>query len=348
MNTVHELRSSNYEKLPIPNLKAKTRKKFSVSGRFDALFQLVIAIIGFLALLDLTMFFSISINPYVIVLFLIYIVLLPLLSSIRYAYTYFAILPVPYLGSWLISITYLSSFSIPILYASILVSIIPVAMVTSLHVFSRTRNMFGRVPMASFSRTGSALASLIFFMAGQAILGLKPLEFDVINKAIFYGLLLSAYILSSMIYVNSAYRYKVMCKTLNTNRIERKISNIWKKIDNRFSDHRENVDLLRYYSLDALGSFEEGSYEMAFISTYKVINEETVVNPRDYVSDKREGEPSSFFGIRAILMHSRRKDIQINVRKIREIKKKLPQYCIEVLQRASTFLEKLSAKNSPI
>jgi len=156
LNTVHELRCSNYEKSPIPNLKAKTRKKFSISGRFGALFRLVIAIIGFLALLDLTMFFSISINPYVIVLFLIYIVLLPLLSSIRHAYTYFAILPVPYLGSWLISITYLSSFSIPILYASILVSIIPVAMVTSLHVFSRTRNMFGRVPMASFSSSATA------------------------------------------------------------------------------------------------------------------------------------------------------------------------------------------------
>lgn len=139
-----------------------------------------------------------------------------------------------------------------------------------------------------------------------------------------------------------------MCKILNTNRIERKISIIWKKIDNRFSDHRENVDLLRYYFLDALRSFEEGSYEMAFLSAYKVINEETVVNPRNYVSDKREGEPSSFSEIRAILMHSRRKDIQINVRKIREIKKKLPQYCIEVLQRASAFLEKLSAKNSSI
>jgi len=329
-------------KLVFSSLKAKIRK-VSIGGKSNILLHLAIVIIGFFALFDLTLFLSVSTNQYLVVFILIYTILIPLLASIRHAHTYFVLLPVPYLGSWLISITYLSSFNIPVTHASILVSIIPVVITTLFHVFLRTRNMFGRVPMASFSRTGSALTSLIFFIGGQVILGLKPLEFDVTNKAIFYSVLLVAYILSSMIYVNSAYRYRVMCKTLGTNRIERKLSKIWKRIDNEFSNKKENVDLLQYYFLDALRLFEEGSYEMAFISTYKVINEPTVVDPKQCVKDERVGELSSFSEIRTILMHSRRKDVQINVRKIREIKKKLPQYCIELLRKASIFLEEVSA-----
>lgn len=304
---------------------------------------MMLVVLGFFVLFDLTMILSISGNPYTIAFILIYIVLLPLWTIIRHAHIYFIVLPVPYLGSWLMSIIYLSSFALPVLQASILVSIIPVTLATMVHIFSRTRNMLGRISMTSFSRTAFAVASAIFFTTGLVILGSKPIEFNDFNKSTLFAALSLAYISASMIYVNSAYRYRVICKKLGANRIERKLSSIWDRIDNRFSEQRENVDLLRYYFLDALHLFEEGNYEMAFITGYKVINEETVVDPKKYISDKREGEPSSFSEIRTILMHSRshRKEVQINVKRIRETKRKLPRYCIELLQRSYTFLEKL-------
>jgi hypothetical protein len=66
------------------------------------------------------------------------------------------------------------------------------------------------------------------------------------------------------------------------------------------------------------------------------------VDPKDYVSDKRNGKPESFSEIRTILMHSRRKETQIDVDKIKETKKELPYYCVELLQRDFEFLEILS------
>jgi len=195
--------------------------------------------------------------------------------------------------------------------------------------------------MASFSRYSIAAASAIFFMVGLLILGSPPVELNPLNKAIFYGALLLAFIMSSMLYVNSAYRYKKMCKGFGTNKIEQEMSAIWEKIGNRFSDKEKDVDLLRYYFTDAWRLFEEGAYENAFISAYKVINEETVVNPKEYVSDKREEEPASFSEIRTILLHSRRKKIQIDVKRIRETKRKLPQYCMELLNKCYSFLNEL-------
>lgn len=154
------------------------------------------------------------------------------------------------------------------------------------------------------------------------------------------------YCSSSLIYINSAYRYKLICKRLNTNKIEDQITPAWEKIEKRFSNKKEDVELLRYYFLEAIRLFEEGSFEMAYFSAYKIIREPTVVDPREYVSDKREGEPSSFSEIRAILMHSRRKDIQVSPKKISEIKVKLPEYALEIIQRASTFIQKLAIKEN--
>lgn len=111
-------------------------------------------------------------------------------------------------------------------------------------------------------------------------------------------------------------------------------------MENKFFDQQRDLDLLRYYLGDALRLFVEGDYEMAFISGYKVINEETIVNPRDYVSVERKGKPS-FSEVRALLMHSRRKRTQIDVKRIKETKRNLPQDCLELLERCFTLLKRI-------
>ena len=298
-------------------------------------------VIAFFALFDLTIVAFATTNFYAIAFFMLYPLLPLFLSGIRHAFLYFVFLPVPYLGSALISALYLSSFEIQLFHASLLASAIPLALVTSIHLYSRRRCMIGRVPLASFSRYSLAIGSTIFYMVGVVLLFPLTMEIPVLNKTMFYPALLLAYIASSILYVNSAYRYRIICNKLGSKRIEQELSEIWEGIGDRFPDRGKDLDLLRYYFVDSLRLFEEGDYEKAFLSGYKVINEETVVNPKEYISDKKEGEPSSFSDIRTILMHSRRKKTEIDVKRIRETKKKLPQYCTELLLRCFTFLKGL-------
>ncbi|MGF3572480.1 MAG: hypothetical protein ACQXXG_03530, partial [Candidatus Bathyarchaeia archaeon] len=58
---------------------------------------------------------------------------------------------------------------------------------------------------------------------------------------------------------------------------------------------------------------------------------------------KREGEPSSFSEIRAILLHSRRRDEKISPKLVYAIRAKLPEYTREIIQRAATFVEDLAS-----
>jgi len=139
-----------------------------------------------------------------------------------------------------------------------------------------------------------------------------------------------------------------MCKVLKTDKIEKKTDVIWKKLIQKFPNKKEDVELLRYYFSDAIRQFEEGSYESAFLSAYKIIRDETVVDPTKYITDKRKGKPSSFAQIRAILMHSRRKRTEISPKTIRETKAKLPKYTLEVIERGAEFLEKIALDQNKI
>lgn len=320
--------------------------KFKATGWVKRLYQLLVVLVAFFILLDMTIFLSISLSPYLFGIILIYIILLPLMTLIRHKQTYLAVLPIPCLGSWAISIIYYSSFDIPVLETSILVSIIPIVFVTLVHFVSRSRNVLFRAPMASWSRSWFGMASSVFFLVVPFVLGPRTLTMQPFLGIIYYLVLLLAYIMSSMLYVNSMYRYRIMCDKLGASSIERKMVKVWKTIEEKFSEKQKDVDLLRYYFGDALRLFEEGAYEESFISCYKTICEETIVNPKDYVSDIREGEPASFSEIRTILMHSRRKEIQIDLDKIRLTKRRLPQYCLELLQRAFSFLELLAIEQS--
>ncbi|MEM2103358.1 MAG: hypothetical protein QW717_00515 [Candidatus Bathyarchaeia archaeon] len=169
------------------------------------------------------------------------------------------------------------------------------------------------------------------------------MKLEPVNKLAFYVVLSVMFCLSSLTCINSAYRYRLICKILNTSNIEDKFATLWEKIERKFYQKREDVELLRYYFLEATRLFEEGSFEMAYLSAYKIIREKTVVDPKEFpFLDKREGEPSSFSEIRAILMHSRRKDIRVSPKRITEIKAKLPKYALEIILKSSIFIEKIA------
>jgi len=300
-------------------------------------------LVMFITLMFLTLTFSIYIIIPVALCILLYTFIAPLLSHISHSKTYFVLLPAPYIGAWFISMMFSISFSLQNVYFIYLVSAIPVIIVTLMHLFSRMRNiLLGRIYLSSLARIGFMEASLIFLLIGPSVLRSEPLKLEPFNKVVFYVLLLVLYCSFSITYVNSAYRYRVMCKVLKANKIEDKIDVMWKKLTQKFPNKKEDVELIRYYFFDAIRQFEEGSYESAFLSAYKIIREKTVVDPRNYISDKREGDPSSFSQIRAILVHSRRKHTEISPKTIRETKIKLPKYALEVIERGAEFLEKIA------
>jgi len=123
--------------------------------------------------------------------------------------------------------------------------------------------------------------------------------------------------------------------------MDNEVSVVFKKIKANYSDKENDCDLLHYYFKDALFSFEQGDYEKAFLSGYKIIRESTVVDPKKYVNDKRNGSPSTFCEIRGTLMHSSNKHRRTEVEKIKKINPKLPEYSLEVIERAFEFLQKI-------
>lgn len=316
--------------------------KFKVSGISKYMHWLLMPLAAFVFLFDLTLFLSIYLAPYFVGIIVVYVALLPLLASVKRKNTYFAVLPIPVLGSWGISIFYISTIPLPVMFGSVIASLVPIVLVTSVHLLSRMRNMIFAKPIASLSRVSSALSSSIFLLASILIPESVGIEVHAIYATGLYPMLLVAYVLSSMHFVNSKYRYRVLCQKLSMPRIETRMQNTWKEIENKFSGQQRDIDLLRYYSSGAVRSFEEGAYEESFISGYQAICEKTIVDPKNHVTDKRDGKPESFSEIRTILMHSRRKQTEIDVKKIIESKRELPKYCLEILKRDFELLEILS------
>ena len=308
-----------------------------MSIRQEILYSLILVFISFSALFILTYLLSMPVNLYVLVFISFYILAGPFLSTIHHKNTYFAVLPIPYLGLWLISVIYFTSINVPYTLYICLVSIIPALLTTYMHLFSRMRSMvFNRVPISYFAKTASAITSMVLLFLGLLILGSAPIKLEPSNKATLYVLLSVTYCSFTLTHINSAYRYRLICKTLNTSKVENKMAASFEELLTKFPQKKNKVNMLRYYFLEAIRLFEEGSYEMAFLTAYIIIRDTIVEDPKEYVSDKREGEPPSFSDIRAILVHSRQK-----YKQIAEIRKKLPGYTLEIIQRAATFIENL-------
>ena len=300
---------------------------------------------GFLTLLFLTLMLLLGgifkfLSLFLVMFISVYTISSPILVHFyRSVYTYIIILPIPFLGTWIISFTFLSSLNAPMPLLCLLSSLIPVSLITIMHLISRMRSVLGRVPLAVISRQGTALMSLLLLYTSIAIFG--SVKLTSLNKVEIYCMLLLFYAATSIIYVNSMYRYRLLCKKLNLRRLEPELSKLWSKIERKFADQSEKVDLLRYYFYNALYWFIEGEYEKAFMEGYKVIRETTVVDPTKYVDDKRENKPS-FSEVRTVLMHSKRKKLEIDVKRIRETKKHLPQDCMDLLERDILFLKEIA------
>ncbi len=194
-------------------------------------------------------------------------------------------------------------------------------------------------PLSLLTRYGLGVSSGIFLLC-ILLLNHPTLltETSVIQVSIFLSIV---YCATSLLSVNFTYRYKLLCENIIQNKIEEKIYFIRKKLDEKFPDKESDIDLLIYYFSEGVEMFINSDFEAAFMAGYKCIREETVVNPTEYVSDKRGEEVYSFSDIRAILTHSRRKKFNITVKEINKVRSDIPIYALEVLMRALDFLNKL-------
>lgn len=320
-----------------------------MNQKIEAILLISLSFLVF-CLLSLLIAFNV-ISIYIIVVVLLYTLLGPLLGLISDARIYFALLPIPYAGIWLISLLFFFSLGGPYILSAYSASAISALMVTFVHLFSRMKNLlFNRFPLSRLSRIFFTETALIFLFTGLFLLGIEPVKLEPFNKVIFYGILSVFYCMSSLTYVNFAYRYRLLCRILNVNKVENKIVELSKRIEEKFPEKSEDIGLLRYYYLETVRLFTEGSYEVAYVSAYKIIetlkdiesskHKEKDAKEQQIVSDKREkkeDKPSRFSSIRGILVHS------TDPKKAMGIRAKLPDFTLEIIQKATEFIEELAA-----
>ena len=276
---------------------------------------------------------------------IIWVILLPILSNLPYSFSYMVLLPSPIFGTWILIMTLIEKYAIRLSYFRLLAFILSLLLVLSFHALTRQRTMFWKVSMASLSRSSIASVSLIFFVIG--IILINPLDFvlDTATGLFYFIIVLLGYVASSMLYINYGYRLFVLSNRLNFLNLENVLSRKWREIEEKYSHQQRDMDLLQYYFSESLRCFLEGDFERSFIWGYKVIREKTIVNPMEYVDDKRANKPS-LGGIRNTLMHSRREKEHTETRKIRMVTKNLFNDCLDLLEREFFFISRV-AESSP-
>jgi len=118
---------------------------------------------------------------------MIYIMLSVFIVLFRNSIRYYLLIPIPSLGLWMISTSFLSSFSFPILYPSLIISVFSIFFPAICHYFSRKRSIIGWIPMSYVSRSAIGLFSLVFFIFAINFLSSSPVQFDtyfLLNKEI--------------------------------------------------------------------------------------------------------------------------------------------------------------------
>jgi hypothetical protein len=270
---------------------------------------------------------------------LMWTILPPIFSNLPYSFKYALILPAPIFGAWYLFTVALLSLDLFSNYAIILATLLSLFVVYSFHLFTRTRVMFWKIPLASLTRTGMAAISAIFIPIGVMLMSSDELRLDMQNRIIFFAILLVAYVASSMLFVNSSYRYYVLSNRLKTYNMEKSLEHTWANIKKRFHEKEKDCELLQYYFSESLRAFLEGDYERSLIWGYKVIREPTVVDPTLYVDDKRLNKPS-FSDVRNILEHSRRGG-HVDTKKIRQIMGSLFDDSLDLVEREITLLKKI-------
>lgn len=272
---------------------------------------------------------------------ILWAILLPLLSSIPYSFGYIICLPSPIFGTWLLLMVQTEKYVILFNYLRMLEFLLSFLLVFAVHVLTRGRTMFWKIPMASISRYSVAAISTMFLVLGFMLSNPSAFKLDAPSEIFYFSVVLLAYIASSMLYINSSYRLYVLSKRLGVLNLESELSKIWTAIEKKFPNSKNDLDMLQYYFYESLRSFLEGDFERSFIWGYKVIREKTIVDPLKYVDDKRTNKKQSFSDIRNTLEHSRRKG-HVDTSKIRQIVKNLFHDCLDLLEREFVFIKKVS------
>ena len=268
-------------------------------------------------------------------------ILLPLISDFPHNLTYLLSVPAPFFGTlfvlMLISSKYFG-FSFPLYLLLVLLSAV---IISVFHAATRWRTMILKISMASTSRVLISISSIIFLALAMVVLNPSIASTTIQNELFYFTAALFGYIASSMLYVNSNFRRYELNKRVGTTNLNKLLSEKWGKIEKKFPTNQKDVDALQYYFRDSYNSFLEGNFEKSFISGYKVIREETVVDPRKIVDDKREGKPS-FSEIRTTLVHSRRGDSHVEIEKINKALKNLSHDCLDLLEREVIYIQKVA------
>jgi hypothetical protein len=202
--------------------------------------------------------------------------------------------------------------------------------------------MFWKIPLASLARTGMAAISAMFIPIGVMLMDSDGLKLDMQNRLLYFVIVLLAYVASSMLFVNSSYRYYVLSDRLKTYNMEKYLEQTWAKIKRRFLENKKDCELLQYYASESFRAFLEGDYEKSLIWGYKVIHEPTIVDPVLYVDDKRLNKPS-FSDVRNTLEHSRRGG-HVDTKKIRQIMGGLFDDTLDLVEREIILLEKIAVE----
>jgi hypothetical protein len=200
--------------------------------------------------------------------------------------------------------------------------------------------MFWKIPMASIGRGSMAVFSMILLFFGSLLI--FPASFTSMGQSelFYFVVILVAYVSTSMLSLNSSYRWFVLSSRIKTSNLEKDLKKTWLRIEKKFPSQEKDCQLLQYYFDSSLRAFIEGDFEKSMDWGYKVIREPTVVNPKEYVSDKRANK-QSFSDIRNTLQHSRHGG-QVDTKSIRLIMKGLYADCLDLVEREIAFIKKVA------
>jgi hypothetical protein len=271
-------------------------------------------------------------------------ILLPILSTLPYSFSYFLCLPSPIFGTWILIMILMEKYVFPAdyfaVYFRLLAFFLSLSIVLLFHILTRARTMFWKFPLATLSRLSIAAVSVVFLVFGIILVSPSTFRLDMPSEFFYFFVILFGYIASSMLYVNSCYRSYVLSNRLGVLNLTNQLTRIWNTIEKRYPDKQKDLDLLQYYFSESLRCFLEGDIEKSYDWGYKAIREKTLADPLAFVDDKRENKPS-LGEIRNKLMHSRRGG-HTETTEIRRIRKNLFTDCLDLLEREFVFIKKVS------
>jgi hypothetical protein len=271
---------------------------------------------------------------------LLWAILPPVLFGFPQSFKYIMLLPSPILGTWFLLMTAMQRFGLISGYSVIGMFVLSVAIVLIFHSQTRMRAMFWRVPMASLSRTSVAVISIFFIFFGVMLMSPAPIPIGSTSLIFYFVVTLTAYIATSMLFLNSSYRLFTLSERMKTNNLAKSLEKAWANIGIKYTRKIDDCGLLHLYFDFSLGAFIDGDYEKSLIWGYKVIREKTVVDPTFFVDDKRNRKPS-ISEIRNSMEHSRVGG-QVSTDDVRKMMKELPDACLDLVEREITLLRKIS------